>query len=87
MKLIILIVTTLVAVNENLGSYIENLQEKQSNDGLSDQIPQEFAGAFAISLGLSLLPSSINVISGSYHSNRKRWSSKIGFDLKNVKYQ
>ena len=63
MKLIILIVTTLVAVNENLGSYIENLQEKQSNDGLSDQIPQVFAGAFAISLGLSLLPSSINVIS------------------------
>ena len=48
MKLIILIVTTLVAVNENLGSYIENLQEKQSNDGLSDQIQQVFAGAFAI---------------------------------------
>ena len=63
MKLILLIVITLVAVNENLGSYIENLQEKQSNDGLSDQIPQVFAGAFAISLGLSLLPSSINVIS------------------------
>ena len=63
MKLIFLIVTILVAVNDILGSYIENLQEKQSNDGLSDQIPQVFAGAFAISLGLSLLPSSINVIS------------------------
>ena len=63
MKLILLIVTTLVAVNDILGSYIENLQEKQTNDGLSDQIPQVFAGAFAISLGLSLLPSSINVIS------------------------
>ena len=63
MKLIFLIVTILVAVNDILGSYIENIQEKQSNDGLSDQIPQVFAGAFAISLGLSLLLSSINVIS------------------------
>ena len=63
MKLIFLIVTILVAVNDILGSYIENIQEKQSNDGLSDQIPQVFAGAFVISLGLSLLPISVNAIS------------------------
>ena len=54
MKLILLIVTILLAVNDILGSYNEKLQEKQSNDGLSDQIPQVFAGVFAVSLGLSL---------------------------------
>ena len=63
MKLILLIVTILLAVNDILGSYNEKLQEKQSNNGLSDQIPQVFAGVFAISLGLSLLPISVNAIS------------------------